>query len=73
MAAEAEHVGGNYIIHQPLSVKTEPTMLAALAGIIGTNVAVDKCLYVYRCDPSLGKGAFVYASLHEKIAEAIWV
>jgi len=73
LAAEAEKIGKNYVIHQSPAVRTELIMLGALAPIISTNIATSMCPYVFASDASLGKGAVVCTSVEEKVAEAMWV
>eukprot|EP00435_Cladocopium_sp_Y103_P015061 s334_g3.t1 len=73
LAAEAEKSGKNVVIHQPLTVREELIMLAALAPVISTNIAVDYCPFVFASDSSLGKGAVVRTSVQPEVAEAIWL
>ena len=73
LASDAERSGKNEVISQPVSVRNELIVLAALAPVLVTNTAVHCCPFAYASDASLGKGAFNYTPIGKESAEVLWL
>ena len=63
----------NEIFKMPKKVAQELQMLAALAPLISTNIAVNYLETAFAVDASLGKGAVVSTPIDPELSELLWL
>ena len=73
LGAEAERFGQNCAVPLPRAVAQELCVLAALAPVAVSNIAVKYNKRVYASDASLGYGAVVTTESEEDLVEDLWL
>ena len=73
LAAEAERLGENMVVHLPRKVAEELSILAALAPVLVSNIAGKYATKAFASDASLSKGAVVSTVVDEKVSKVLWL
>ncbi len=73
LAADSEERGEDALVPFEASVRQEVSMLAVMAPLMATNVAVNYQKNLFATDASLGLGAVVRAKIDERPSEILWL